>query len=56
LAEQPAALAELLAELPEADQRNLLQAWSRCAPCWHDTANCSRLVAAARSSSTVAPL
>jgi hypothetical protein len=57
LAELRAALAELLAELPDADQRNLLQALeSLRAVLAHDTLNRSRLVAAARSLWTVAPL
>jgi DNA-binding MarR family transcriptional regulator len=46
LAEQRAALAELLAELPEADQRNLLQALESLRAVLADTPNCSRLVAA----------
>jgi hypothetical protein len=35
--------AELLAELPRPTSATCWP-WSRCAPCWHDTSNSSRLV------------
>jgi hypothetical protein len=37
LAEQRAALAELLAELPEATSATCCRHWSHCAPCWPET-------------------